>query len=203
MLATPPGLDRFSALLAYEGVGRELVARLKYRNQRGALGGLGRAAASLVPVPPDLVTWAPTSSARRGRRGYDQAELLARVVARALGRPARRLLVRRPGGPQTGRAAADRWSGPTFGLVPGACGRLDRRSDTVVLVVDDVITTGATMAAAAAALRSAGASVQGLAIARTPVRRTPSVVAIDPGWDRANQVCTTNLHCSPQGPHSL
>jgi predicted amidophosphoribosyltransferase len=168
-LATPPGLDRFSALLAYEGVGRELVARLKYRNQRAALGGLGRAAAALIVVAPDVVTWAPTSAARRGHRGYDQAELLARVVGRALGRPVRRLLVRLPGRPQTGRDAADRWSGPAYRLAstPFGGGRT-RIAGRTVLVVDDVVTTGATMAAAAAALRPTGARVHGLAVARTP-----------------------------------
>jgi predicted amidophosphoribosyltransferase len=156
------------ALLAYEGAGRELLARLKHRNQRGALGGLGRAAAALVAAPPDVVTWAPTSARRRRERGFDQAELLARVVGRALGRPARRLLVRAPGEAQTGRSRAERWTGPSFR--PAGPGRRPALRGRAVLVVDDVVTTGATLAAAAAALRPSGAVVHGLAIARTPAR---------------------------------
>src|SRR4051812_15183015 len=73
LLPAPPGVDRCWALLAYEGAGRELIARLKYRNQRACLPGLAAAAALLVDEPVDLVTWAPTTAARRRRRGFDQA----------------------------------------------------------------------------------------------------------------------------------
>src|SRR5438105_14305900 len=91
-LPPPPGVDGCFALLAYEGVGRELVARMKYRNLRVALPGLARAAAGLVPVgAADVVTWAPTTGARRRRRGFDHAELIARSVGGVLGVPCRRL----------------------------------------------------------------------------------------------------------------
>lgn len=164
-LPPPPGVDDCRALLAYEGAGRELVARLKHRNHRGALPGLAAAAASLVdPGEVDVVTWAPTTPRRRRARGYDQSELLARVVARRLERRCRRLL-RRPDGPaQTGRSAADRWAGPAFSA---------RSVSGAVLLLDDVVTTGATVAAATQALRVAGASrVMVLALARTPLKAT-------------------------------
>ncbi len=163
-LTHPVGVDACLALLSYEGAGRELVARLKYRNHRAALPGLARAMASLVTDPErvEVVTWAPTTPERRRQRGFDQAELLARATARHLRRPCRRLLVRLPGPAQTGRPLAERRGSPHFRArlqVPGSS----------VLVVDDVITSGATVAAAALALRRAGASsVTALAAARTP-----------------------------------
>lgn len=164
-LPPPPGVDACHALLAYDGAGRELVARLKHRNHRTALPGLAAAAASLVdPAAVDVVTWAPTTPRRRRERGYDQSELVARVVARCLGRPCRRLLRRAEGRPQTGRTAADRWSGPAFSTRSVASGAR-------VLVVDDVVTTGATVARAAGALRAAGAGrIVVLALARTPLK---------------------------------
>ena len=73
----PPALDSCAALLVYEGVARDLVTGLKYRNRRSALPRLAAALAAL-PVPVvDEVTWAPTSAVRRRGRGFDQAELIA------------------------------------------------------------------------------------------------------------------------------
>lgn len=166
-LPPPPGIDACHALLAYEGVGREVVARLKHRNHRAALPGLARAAASLVdPAGVAVVTWAPTTPARRRARGFDHAELLARSVARALDRPCRRLLRRADGPAQTGRSAAERWAGPSFAA-------RGRAAPGPVLLVDDVVTTGATVAAAARVLRAAGvARVEVLTISRTPLKAT-------------------------------
>ncbi len=161
----PAGFDRLHAVLAYEGAGRELVARLKYRNARPAVGWLAEAMGALVdPATVDVVTWAPTSGVRRRERGFDQAELLGRAMARRLDRPCRRLLRRVPGPPQTGRTAVERHRGPGF----RAMGRRDLDGRRV-LVVDDVVTTGATLATAAAALRRGGASeVTAVVAARTP-----------------------------------
>jgi predicted amidophosphoribosyltransferase len=164
-LPPPPSVDRCLALLAYEGVARNLVARLKYRNHRDALDGLAAAMAALVPPATvvDAVTWAPTTPARRLGRGFDHAELLARAVALTLRRPCRALLLRRPGPAQTGRSRVERGRGPVL---------TDRgRCPPSVLLVDDVVTTGATVSAAARALRGAGAvHVTVLVAARTPFR---------------------------------
>lgn len=164
-VTAPGGLDRCAALVAYEGTGRQLVAGLKFRNRHSALADLAGAMAGLAPPPPDIdvVTWAPTTRRRRRQRGYDQAELLARAVAGRLGRPARCLLDRGDGPAQTGRSQVERGRGPAF----AARGRRGAR----VLLVDDVVTTGATIGAAAAALRRAGAvQVAGLALAATPLK---------------------------------
>ncbi len=164
----PVGVDSCLALLAYEGVGRELVARLKYRNARSSIPFLARGVAALADVlgPFDVVTWAPTTAARRRERGFDQAELLARAVARRLTRGrnsvlCRQLLLRPPGQAQTGQPLQTRKSGPVF--------RAARPCPPRVLLVDDVVTSGATVTAAARALRAAGArEVHVVAAARTP-----------------------------------
>ena len=168
-LPVPTGVDRLAVLFAYEGAGRHLVTRLKYRNARSSLGWLAAALAEVAIGPnqprPDVVTWVPTSPSRRRDRGFDQAELLARRLARRLRIPARRVLIHDAGDPQTGRSAAERWLGPPLGVRPRV------RVPPRVLLVDDVVTTGATMAVAARALRQAGAtSVTAVAAARTPLR---------------------------------
>ena len=171
-LPPPPGVDRCAALLDYEGAGRELVARLKYRNARSSLAYLADGMAALIdPATIDVVTWAPTSGARRRERGFDHAELLARAIARRLGKPVRNLLRRLPGPAQTGRPRHERRRGPPM------TGR-SRIAALRVLVVDDVVTTGATVAAAARALRQAGAvEVRVIAAARTQPRRVHSGMA--------------------------
>ena len=167
--APPEGVDAWCAPFAYEGVGRELVARVKYRNVRAVVPWLASAMASSLTatpttgawVPGTVVTWAPTTPERRRARGFDPAELLARAVARRMGDRCRALLDRLPGPPQTGLSAAARRRGPGF---------VARRAVPArVLLVDDIATTGATLSAAARALRGAGAShVLAVTAARTP-----------------------------------
>jgi predicted amidophosphoribosyltransferase len=163
-----PGAHGVHAAVPYTGRARRVVLGLKYRNRRQVARHLAGLVVNAVVVNGDhrdldLVTWAPTSSARRRSRGFDQGELVARHVARQLGVPCRRLLVRSgPTVAQTGRSRVERLNGPEFVARPGLDGRR-------VIVVDDVVTTGATMRAAAAALRHAGADEPRLyAIASTP-----------------------------------
>jgi len=165
-LPTPPAVDSCVAVLEYEGAGRELLARLKYRNARSTLAWLAwLMAAAIDPTKVDVVTWVPTTTARRRHRGFDQSELLAKRVARHLGRPCQPLLRRRDGPAQTGRGAEERRIGPVF----------ERRGPPVaarVLLVDDVITTGSSVSSAARTLRSGGASfVHVCAAARTSLKR--------------------------------
>jgi predicted amidophosphoribosyltransferase len=137
-----------------------LVTALKYRNERSAVPALAAALAELSPRT-DLITWAPTSRRRRRRRGFDQAELLARATAGRARCPCRRTLRRLSGGAQTGSSLAARVTTPAFVAVAAVPER--------VVLVDDVVTTGSTLSAAASALHAAGASeVVGLVVARTP-----------------------------------
>jgi predicted amidophosphoribosyltransferase len=157
----PAGIDRCEALFAYEGVGRQAVVALKFRHRRSLGHRLaGALAARVGDAGVDAVTWVPTSARRRRQRGYDQARLLARGAADELAAPLVPCLARR-GGAQTGRARVERLDGPRFDAV----GRVPPR----VVLVDDVLTTGASLRIAAASLRGAGArSVTALVVARTP-----------------------------------
>ena len=168
----PPPVDApVPVLIAYEGAGRQLVTALKYRDARRvvplladalvALAGTGSSRSPARGRPFDAVVWVPTSPGRRRARGFDQAELLAGAVAVRLGVPARRLLRRVGSVPQTGRTRAQRLHGPTFVVV----GQVPSR----VLLVDDVVTTGATLSAARSALLAAGVRVvRAVAVAATP-----------------------------------
>jgi predicted amidophosphoribosyltransferase len=176
----PPGVDAWLAPFSYEGVARELVARMKYRHARATAPWLAACMARHVCAAGlvdrlSVVTFAPTTPARRRARGADHAEVLGRAVASRLRVPFRGLLRRLPGPPQTGRPAEERRAGPRFtarAALPGVA----------VLVVDDVATTGATVAAAAHALRGAGAaSIVVATAARTPA---PGVVREAPAYTR-------------------
>ncbi|MBK9089030.1 MAG: ComF family protein [Holophagales bacterium] len=125
------------------------------RNRPGP--GSRPASGAVVPVP---------STTRRNRdRGYDPGGLLAEEVARQLGRPLRALLSRvREAPPQSALPAAERRRN-----VHGAFRSSPSARGAHLLLVDDVMTTGATAFEAARTLRAAGAAhVDLLVLARTP-----------------------------------
>jgi len=153
----------FPAAVAYDGTARSLVVALKYGCQPPVAGVLAEAVAAVAAGMPraDVVTWPPSDRGRVAARGIDHAPLLARRVAVRLGLRARPLLVRCDATVQTGASRAERLRGPRFAA------RRDLRG-VRVLVVDDVVTTGATLRAARAALLAAGADdVSCVAVAAT------------------------------------
>lgn len=124
------------------------------------LGAVVAAVAARWDDDVDAVTWLPADRVRIRRRGVDHARLLAGPVAAHLDIPLVGTLVARPGRPdQARRAHADRRV-----LAAGAFEPRRRLGGTRILLVDDVLTTGATAAAAARALRSAGAGEVRLAV---------------------------------------
>jgi ComF family protein len=161
-LADPPAFDRLTALWRYESPLKEVVQAFKF-GRLDFLGAhfaraLGRALADRQRAerdwrPPDLFVPLPLPWLRRLARGFNQTELLAAPLAREFDRPAPRALAR----PlfarhQTGRRRAERVRGAPFRVPhPGAV------AGRSVLLIDDILTTGATVRGASAALRRAGA----------------------------------------------
>jgi ComF family protein len=150
-----PECDAAVVAVAYEGIARRLILNLKYHNRRQVVSVLVELLAQRVMqrIPNivttcDVVTWAPTSTTRVRRRGHDQAELLARRLARVLGVPCRRLLIKTSTNVQTGASREERLRGSVF-----SARKLGVNSH---VVVDDVVTTGTTLRCAADALRKAG-----------------------------------------------
>jgi len=163
----PPPWRAAASFGAYDGVLRELVLLFKSRGRdelAAPLAGLLLAAWRRAGWPrPDAVVAVPMTWVRRLRRGYNQAELLAHSLARELGAPLEHALHRRGRGTQVGGARSDRLrlSAAAFPVHRPVAGR--------VVLVDDVLTTGATAAACTRALKRAGAGdVYILTIAKTP-----------------------------------
>jgi predicted amidophosphoribosyltransferase len=156
----PERVDRIVSCGDHQGAARELLAAFKFRHLTklaGLIAGFMADAAGpvgegglLVPVPPArLRTW---------MRGFDPVALLADEISTLIDLPVPvdPVLVRRGSGRQRGRGRSGRISDPPdIEPVEGAGMILGGRE---ALLIDDVMTTGATLSAAAGALRKAGVS---------------------------------------------
>ena len=128
----------------------QLVAALKYRRQRRLVGFMADRIATITPVAAEVLTWIPAAPHRVRQRGFDQAREIARQVGVLTGMPVRRMLTRSRGdAQQTGRNRADRLDGPDLHALCQTAG--------LVVAVDDVVTTGATIRSAARVLADGGA----------------------------------------------
>ena len=156
--------------LYYEGAVRDAVARFKFRGSRGyamEFGEiLGRCIQRHLTGEYDLITWVPVSEKRCRQRGYDQAMLLAQATALYLGDVAVETLKKPVDNPTQSslRSVAERKSN----VLGAYCAtEPELTAGKRILLIDDVITTGATMEEASRTLLDAGAkTVLGAALAR-------------------------------------
>lgn len=161
------------AAVSYEGPARALVRALKFR---GAIGLVDALAAQIAAnVPPGLLDGrslvpVPLHPSRRRRRGFNQAEEIAKALARRCGLPLADCLERVGGGARASQVGKGR--DERLDALDGLIGmRAGAPLPLRALLVDDVVTTGATLVSCAAALAAAGVrEVGALVYARTPGR---------------------------------
>lgn len=149
----PPGLDRAWSSAPYEGVARELVAALKFRRLLAVADLMADRIQWLAPAHmlSGAIVPVPAAPSRLRRRGFDPAGELAAALAERLDLPLQACLARRGRRRQVGSRRAERLAQPPRVHATGDAPRS-------VVVVDDVLTTGATLSACAQALRAAGAA---------------------------------------------
>lgn len=147
------------ALLNYNEAARHSMAQIKYNNKREYLDFYGAALAAvhgkaIGRMGVEVIVPVPVHRSRLRKRGFNQAQVLARILGERLGIPVRPDLLSRPKKtePQKDLTAAKRLKNLSGAFAAGSMAK-DFRS---VLIVDDIYTTGSTLEACARALRKAG-----------------------------------------------
>lgn len=152
-------MEDAASTLGYQGAVRSGVLGLKFGKKLSRAKPFGRLIGQCIQDdlegPFDLISWPSLSARRRRKRGFDQGELLAREAADFLGLPVARLFEKEDRPAQSGlRDPAQRRAN-----VLGAYHLTDPEAvkGKRILLVDDVLTTGATLSECARVLRTAGA----------------------------------------------
>lgn len=144
----------------YRGRVRESVLRYKFGGKcayAAAYAGFMQDCISKnIKTEVDVITWVPISGKRLRKRGYDQAELLAEEMARLMGRGAVGTLEKvKDNDAQSGIDRPEKRRANVLGVYRASCPEMIRGKR--ILLIDDVITTGATMSECARTLLMAGA----------------------------------------------
>ena len=148
----------------YAELGKELVRTMKFRPSRIAARDVSRALHGLLSVDSRaVVSYIPTPPSRIRERGFDHARLIARLYSRRINTPFRQLLKRKHDVRQVGANKTTR-----IEQMKGAFESMGKNIPHTVILIDDVVTTGATIESAARALKKAGVKeVHGVVFART------------------------------------
>ena len=170
--ALPPSMDRVLAASAYEHVVRTAIHQFKFAHKIGLGTPLAQLILSRLPQNFDSHSYhaivpVPLHPQRLRQRGYNQSAILARELSNALHIPLVRHALRRTR--KTGEQALIRERQSRYANIQGAFQVIDPAlvSGKALILVDDVVTTGATASECARVLKQAGAvSVLVVAIAR-------------------------------------
>ena len=154
-------LDSITAVWYYKENVRSSLLRFKFGSQPQLAAGYGRFLGAQIrrtcPGPFDYLTWVPTASRRKFHRGYDQAELLCRAVGKELHMKPVRLLKKVRNNPaQSGLSDPAARRANVMGVYRPAGSRM--LAGKRILLIDDILTTGATAGECARVLRAQGAS---------------------------------------------
>ncbi len=157
-----PVFGRARAVMRYNEHSRDLILGFKHADRTFAAPAFARwmvRAASGLIKDADLVVPVPLHRLRLWRRRYNQSALLTLIIAKLAGKPAvPDLLVRKRATPSQGRLSAPQRRANVRGAFAVRAQRRDLLADKRVLLVDDVMTTGATVSASARVLLRAGAA---------------------------------------------
>ncbi len=168
----PPSFDRARSFGTYEGDLRRLIHLMKYDGMRPLAKRLGRLMAATAAdfEAVDYLVPVPLYRRRRWSRGFNQAALLAAAMAEATGIPARGGLLRRTRATesQAGLSNHQRRANVTGAFSTPRPREVRGRR---ILLIDDVMTTGATLEACAKALKRAGAQYVGAVTSARAMRR--------------------------------
>ncbi len=165
----PAEIDGIRSPFRFDGVMREAIHNLKYRNLRALaapLAGLLYDYLTTNPLPAGVLVPVPLHQKRLRERGYNQSSLLAQELSKLTGLPLvdNCLIRQRHAPPQARTSTVDE---RRSNVADAFTCRDHRLRDKQVLLIDDVSTSGATLDACAAALKAAGAtSIWGLVLAR-------------------------------------
>ncbi len=166
-LKTKPVFSKVIAYGLYEGVLKEAISQFKFHGLRRLSQPLGSLLSGLEIPEADAIAPVPLTARGLRQRGFNQSLLVARALSKKTGIPLYldSLLKIKETPPQVGLSAAERRSNLTGAFT--AKGELKNIS---ILLIDDVVTTGATVTACSKALLKAGAKeITVLAIARAGV----------------------------------
>lgn len=147
-----------AAPFRYEGQVRQSLLRYKFRGLTAYGAVYAEFLAKCIDesgISCDSITWVPLSRRRLRSRGYDQARILAEATALRLGLPCERLLEKRVDTrPQSGMGGAEKRRENARGVY--ACCAPERVAGKRILLIDDIVTTGATLSECALTLKKAG-----------------------------------------------